>query len=233
MKKQFQEDFNKWKNQRQGEIFDGGPRILSGAEMGHVLTSNRQQKRREATHISQTSTSAPYQSPNAHKSEFLNPNHFQSIADSVRNIRFHPKLVKSKTSATSETLNRNTPVHEDDADPLVPVAPAEPVAKPFDFPDTEDDPYMSYVQAVELDVGGQYIDSFKIVQTFDSCHEAYIRFLSVNGHFNSMHTNSVSYDDFNNNGCAIWAFDLTSNSEGGVDPFSVPAARTGKCNSCV
>jgi len=228
LKKQFKEDFNKWKNQRQGEIFDDGPRaprILSGAEMGHVLNSNQQQKRREATHISQTSTSAPYQSPNAHKSEFLNPNHFQGIADSIRNIRFHPKLVRSKTSA-----NRNTPVHEDDADPLTPVTP---IAEPYDFPDTEDDKYMSYVQAVELDVGGQYIDSFKIVQTFDSCHEAYIRFLSVNGHFNSMHTNSVSYDDFNNNGCAIWAFDLTSNSEGGVDPFSVPAARTGKCNSCV
>ena len=42
--------------------------------------------------------------------------------------------------------------------------------------------------------------------------EPYHFLSAANGHYNSIHTNSISYDDFNNGGSAIFAFDLTTNA---------------------
>jgi len=52
-------------------------------------------------------------------------------------------------------------------------------------------------------------------------------FSGVTGHYNSIHSNSISYEMFNN-GCAVFAFDLSTNQEAAIDPFSLTTCRAGK-----
>jgi len=94
--------------------------------------------------------------PAAASTEFVNPNHFASDIAAALN--------KKKRTNSQQCQNLEEAV--EDNKPVLPVI------------DTEDDPYMSYVEYIQLDVDSKPCDQFRISASFDSCHEAYIRFLS-------------------------------------------------------
>ena len=179
MKRQFREDYKKWKNQKQAPPGSAAPPyLLSGAEVGNIL--NFKQSRNETSQHLQQNLLSQQQQPEEQQmgispvgtsetAEFLNPNHFRSIADSMYKAR-----------CTPTKFNNEHPAHAEGPPVRHSKKPSEKIGqKVRSIPATsEDDPYMSYVKTVELDVDSHPCDQFKITSTYDCCHEAYMRLLS-------------------------------------------------------
>lgn len=217
LKRQFRKDFENWKNQQQNQRAQGANKPQQMLKGSDVILHLRTSEEREAEAIKTKSgklktpnltlsastsshqhlTQRP-ESQNSHQTEFVNPNHF------AKDI--HSALHRRKRSSHNAEFES-----ENDPDKLCSEVTEKLKIQARIPSTTEDDPFMSYLQSVSLDIDSKPVDQLRIDSTFDNCQEAYIRFLSVNGHFNSIHSNSISYDDFNNGGCAIFAFDLTSN----------------------
>jgi len=67
------------------------------------------------------------------------------------------------------------------------------------------------------------------VNSEDECPAEYLRLQTANGFMNSLHSNNITYAMFRT-GYYLSAWDLTSSSEAGTDPYSVPAVRLGEKN---
>lgn len=189
IKKQFKQDYYNWKLQRQqgsatpsvicpnqnnkeGENY--GP-ILKASEVGVTLRTQEEHSRAaneqkdnaakfigtaavKTPHLFQSQSGSVQRLENSHQAhtaaEFVNPNHFASDIAAALNKKKH---------LCSSQQRRNL---KDDDGPHLPNI------------DTEDDKYMSFIEYIQLDVDSKPVDQFRISASFDSCHEAYIRFLS-------------------------------------------------------
>ena len=195
-KKQFKHDFYNWKQQQQqhksssvastddcpiqsNKRGDYAP-ILKASEVGITLRTQdehaqaskvaveqsdkvyRQKfigKTSNTPHLFQSQTGSVRRLENSQQldaaTEFVNPNHFASDIAAALN----------KQKRTNSQQRQNLEEAEQDTPALPNIA-------------TEDDKYMSYIEYIQLDVDSKPCDQFRISASFDSCHEAYIRFLS-------------------------------------------------------
>lgn len=60
----------------------------------------------------------------------------------------------------------------------------------------------------------------------DECVGDFYRLQATNGFMSTLHSNSISYDNFRK-GFYIAGFDLTTSQEGAGDPLSIPSVRLG------
>jgi len=58
------------------------------------------------------------------------------------------------------------------------------------------------------------------------CAEDYTRFLMTQGLFQSVHSNSITYEYYRG-GCCIWAFNLNASGDPPNDPFQLPLSKSG------
>lgn len=196
-RKQFKQDFYNWKQQRKASLVaptvdcdiqsnkrgEYAP-ILKASEVGitlrtqdeHVNALKGSDKVHREKFIGKTSADTSktphlFQSqtgsvgrlensqqlqPAAAATEFKNPNQFASDIAAALN----------KKNRTNSRQRQNLEEAVEDTKPVLPVI------------ETEDDPYMSYLEYIQLDVDSKPCDQFRISASFDSCHEAYVRFLS-------------------------------------------------------
>ena len=194
-KKQFKHDFYNWKQQQQqhksssvastndcpiqsNKRGDYAP-ILKASEVGITLRTQdehaqaskvaveqsdkvyRQKfigKTSNTPHLFQSQTGSVRRLENSQQldaaTEFVNPNHFASDIAAALN--------KKKRTNSQQRQNLEEAVEQDTLPRI----------------QTEDDKYMSYIEYIQLDVDSKPCDQFRISASFDSCHEAYIRFLS-------------------------------------------------------
>lgn len=196
-KKQFKQDFYNWKQQQQQRKSslvaptDDCPiqsnsrgnyaPILKASEVGITLRTQDEHaqaskvaveqsdkvyrekfigKTSNTPHLFQSQTGSVRRLENSQQlhaaTEFVNPNHFASDIAAALN----------KKNRTNSQQRQNL---EEGDGPVTPYLP--PIV-------TEDDKYMSYIEYIQLDVDSKPCDQFRISASFDSCHEAYIRFLS-------------------------------------------------------
>ena len=193
-KKQFKQDFYNWKQQQQqrksslvaptddcaiqsNSRGDYAP-ILKASEVG--ITLRTQDEHTQASKV------AVEQSDKVYREKFIGktsntPHLFQSQTGSVRRLENSQQLDAATefvnpnhfASDIAAALNKKKRTNSQQRQNL-----EEAVEQDLPRIQTEDDKYMSYIEYIQLDVDSKPCDQFRISASFDSCHEAYIRFLS-------------------------------------------------------
>jgi len=82
-----------------------------------------------------------------------------------------------------------------------------------------------YVQSISCTLNSTPIDQIEDNQTKTECIKMYYRLFSENGMINSIHDNSISYQDFKN-GYFFACYDLSTSSKCGTN-FVMPSVRVG------
>lgn len=193
LKRQFRKDFaagfEDWKKAQGGKT---SPQLLKGSDVIlHLRTSEEHEAAAKAAAKSASNklktpdlttrfelsqnTSSQHQltqrstdPETSHQTEFVNPNHFaKDIHTALHPRRTSHKGPEEDVDKLAEKVSEKLKIK------AVPVESRIPST-------TEDDPYMSYLQSVSLDIDSKPVDQFKIEATYDNCQEAYIRFLSKN-----------------------------------------------------
>ena len=83
-----------------------------------------------------------------------------------------------------------------------------------------------YIQELMLYLNGDPLDQFNGICTADEAVHDYVRVMTVNGFFNHVQTNNLTYRKFLN-GYYFCAYDLTCANNGGNSTYSVPSTRAG------
>jgi len=116
--------------------------------------------------ISQNTFSRPQLAQNSHKKEFsnfVNPNDFAAdIASALHQV------CTNKVKPNDKPKEKRSVQNNESKEELTKELPVT----------TEDDPYMSYVKSISIDLDEVPLDQFRINASFDQCQEAYVRFLS-------------------------------------------------------
>ena len=83
-----------------------------------------------------------------------------------------------------------------------------------------------FVQELSLSLNGDPLDQFQCRNTVDEAVYDYVRLQTVNGFFNHVQSNNISYEKFLH-GYYICAFDLSTANDGSNSNYSVPSVRQG------
>ena len=168
--------------------------------------SNRKKKTVDETYVPEASEA---ESDEDSENDFLTDE--EEGSETFQSTRSQPVSETQLTRSQSQGQNFNPPI---------------PIRL---YGDGDDD--IVYVTELMLDLLGDPVDNFTMINSKDECPLDYMRLQITNGFLNTLHSNHVTYDAYMH-GSYICGFDLSCSGEGANDQYSIPSVRQGKHLVC-